>query len=89
MTVVCVDETVLQVNAVEAMDVDSVRSEAPGAPVGLPVRLSKPAAAGAVFDPDRASVTVIVPPDAAVADNVRNRSRPAVVVAVTYASGMV
>ena len=86
---VCVEETVLQVNAVEAMDVDSVKSEAPGAPVGLPVRLSKPAAAGAVLDPDRASVTVIVPPLAAVADNVRNRSRPAVVVAVTYSSGMV
>ena len=89
VTVVCVEETVLQVNAVELMDVDRVRSDAPGAPVGLPVRLSKPAAAGAVLDPDRASVTVIVPPDAAVADNVRNRSRPAVVVAVTYASGMV
>ena len=83
------EETVLQVNAVEATVVDSVRSDAPGAPVGLPVRLSNPAAAGAVLDPDRASVTVIVPPDAAVADNVRNRSLPAVVVAVTYASGMV
>ena len=89
VTVVCVEETVLQVNAVEAMVVDRVKSEADGAPVGLPVRLSKPAAAGAVFDPDRASVTVIVPPDAAVADNVRNRSLPAVVVAVTYSSGIV
>ena len=79
----------MHVNAVEAMVVDRVKSDAPGAPVGLPVRLSNPAAAGAVFDPDRAIVTVIVPPDAAVADNVRNRSLPAVVVAVTYASGMV
>ena len=79
----------LQVNAVDAMDVDRVKSDAPGAPVGLPVRLSKPAAAGAVLDPDRASVTVMAPPLAAVADNVRNRSRPAVVVAVTYSSGMV
>ena len=86
---VCVEDTVLQVNAVEATVVDSVKSEAPGVPVGLPVRLSNPAAAGAVFDPDRASVTVMAPPDAAVADNVRNRSLPAVVVAVTYASGMV
>ena len=76
-------------NAVEAMVVDSVKSDAPGAPDGLPVRLSKPAAAGAVPDPDRAIVTVIVPPLAAVADNVRNRSRPAVVVAVTYSVGMV
>ena len=89
VTVVCVEETVLQVNAVEAMDVDRVKSDAPGAPVGLPVRLSNPAAAGAVLDPERASVTVMAPPDAAVADNVRNRSRPAVVVAVTYASGIV
>ena len=79
----------MQVNAVEAMDVDRVRSEAPGVPDGLPVRLSNPAAAGAVLDPDRASVTVIVPPDAAVADNVRNRSLPAVVVAVTYSVGIV
>ena len=83
------EDTVLQVNAVDATVVDSVKSEAPGAPVGLPVRLSKPAAAGAVLDPDRASVTVIVPPDAAVADNVRNRSLPAVVVAVTYSVGIV
>ena len=89
VTVVCVEEAVVQVNAVEATVVDSVRSEADGAPVGLPVRLSNPAAAGAVLDPDRASVTVMAPPDAAVADNVRNRSLPAVVVAVTYASGMV
>ena len=86
---VCVEATVLHVNAVELMDVDSVKSDAAGAPVGLPVRLSKPAAAGAVFDPDRASVTVIVPPDAAVADNVRNLSLPAVVVAVTYSVGIV
>ena len=86
---VCVEETVLQVNAVEATVVDSVKSEAPGVPDGLPVRLSNPAAAGAVLDPDRASVTVIVPPLAAVADNVRNRSLPAVVVAVTYSAGIV
>ena len=83
------EETLLQVNAVEAMDVDRVKSEADGAPVGLPVRLSKPAAAGALLDSDRAIVTVMAPPLAAVADNVRNRSLPAVVVAVTYASGIV
>ena len=86
---VCVDETVLQVNAVEAMVVDRVKSEAAGMPGEPDGRVSNPAAAGAVLDPDRAIWTVMAPPDAAVADNVRNRSRPAVVVAVTYVSGMV
>ena len=89
VTMVCVEETVLQVNALEAMVVVRVKSEAAGMPGEPDGRLSNPAAAGAVLDPDRAIVTVIVPPDAAVADNVRNRSLPAVVVAVTYASGMV
>ena len=83
------DATLLHVNAVELMVVDRVKSEDAGMPGEPDGRVSNPAAAGAVLDPDRAIVTVIVPPDAAVADNVRNRSRPAVVVAVTYASGMV
>ena len=83
------EETVLQVNAVEAMDVDRVRLEEAGMPGEPDGRVSNPAAAGAVLDPDRAIVTVIVPVFAAVADNVRNRSLPAVVVAVTYSVGMV
>ena len=86
---VCVEATVLHVNTVELMVVDRVKSEAVGMPGEPDGRVSNPAAAGAVLDPDRAIVTVIVPPLAAVADNVRNRSLPAVVVAVTYASGIV
>ena len=79
----------MQVNALEATVVVRVKSEAAGMPGEPDGRVSNPAAAGAVLDPDRASVTVMAPPVAAVADNVRNRSRPAVVVAVTYASGIV
>ena len=86
---VCVEATLLHVNAVELMDVVLVKSEAVGMPGEPDGRVSNPAAAGALLDSDRAIVTVMAPLLAAVADNVRNRSRPAVVVAVTYASGMV
>ena len=79
----------MQVNAVEAMVVVLVKLEAAGMPGEPDGRVSNPAAAGAVLDSERAIVTVIVPPLAAVADNVRNRSLPAVVVAVTYALGIV
>ena len=89
VTVVCVEDTLLHVNAVELMDVVLVKSEAVGMPGEPDGRVSNPAAAGALLDSDRAIVTVMDPPLAAVADKVRNRSRPAVVVAVTYASGIV
>jgi len=88
--VVCVDEMVLQVNAVELMDVVRVNWEAAGAPDGLPERLSNPARAGVlVAGAGNAIVAVIVPPVAAVADNERNWSLPVVVVEVTYAAGIV
>ena len=63
---------------------------AAGTPVGLPVRLSNPARAGVlVAGAGKAIVAVIVPPLAAVADIERNWSLPIVVVAVTYAAGIV
>jgi len=86
--VVCVEATLLQVNAVELMDVVRINSLAAGTPVGLPVRLSNPALAG-VLVAGEAIVAVIVPPVAAVADIERNWSLPVVVVEVTYAAGMV
>ena len=89
VTVVCVDEMVLQVNAVEAMDVVRVKSVAAGAPVP-DARLSNPARAGVlVAGAGKAIVAVIVPPLAAVAANERNWSLPSVVVEVTYSVGMV
>ena len=81
---VCVEETVLQVNAVELTDVDRANWLAAGTPVGLPVRLSNPARAGVlVAGAGKAIVAVIVPPVAAVADIERNWSLPVVVVEVT------
>ena len=85
---VCVEETGVQVNALELMDVVRVNSLAAGTPVGLPARLSNPARAG-VLVAGEAIVAVIVPPVAAVADNERNWSLPVVVVEVTYAAGIV
>ena len=78
------EATLLQVNAVEAMDVVRINWLAAGTPVGLPERLSNPARAGVlVAGADKAIVAVIVPPVAAVADIERNWSLPVVVVAVT------
>ena len=86
---VCVEETVLQVNAVELMDVVRVNWVAAGTPVP-DARLSNPARAGVlVAGAGSAIVAVIVPPLAAVADIERNCSRFIVVVAVTYSAGMV
>ena len=84
------EETVLQVNAVELMDVDRINWVAAGTPDGLPARLSNPALAGVlVAGAGSAIVAVIVPPVAAVADIERNWSLPSVVVDVTYSAGMV
>ena len=89
VTVVCVEETLLQVNAVEAMDVVRVNSLAAGTPVP-DARLSNPARAGVlVAGAGNAIVAVIVPPVAAVADIERNWSLFIVVVEVTYSVGMV
>ena len=86
---VCVEETVLQVNVLEAMDVVRINSLAAGTPVP-DARLSNPARAGVlVAGAGNAIVAVIVPPVAAVADIERNWSRFIVVVDVTYAAGMV
>ena len=86
---VCVDATLLQVNAVELMDVDRANSLAAGTPVP-DARLSNPARAGVlVAGAGNAIVAVIVPPLAAVADIERNWSLFIVVVAVTYSVGMV
>ena len=86
---VCVEATLLQVNAVELMDVDRIKSDAAGTPVP-DARLSNPARAGVlVAGAGSAIVAVIVPPVAAVADIERNWSRFIVVVAVTYSLGMV
>ena len=83
------EETVLQVNAVEAMDVVRINSVAAGTPVP-DARLSNPALAGVlVAGAGNAIVAVIVPPVAAVADIERNWSLPIVVVEVTYSLGMV
>ena len=87
---VCVDATLLQVNALELMDVVRVNWVAAGTPDGLPTRLSNPARAGVlVAGAGNAIVAVIVPPVAAVAANKRNWSLFIVVVAVTYSVGMV
>ena len=89
VTVVCVEETVLQVNAVELMDVVRIKSDAAGTPVP-DARLSNPARAGVlVAGAGNAIVAVIVPPVAAVADIERNWSLPSVVVEVTYSLGIV
>ena len=86
---VCVEETLLQVNAVELMDVDRINSLAAGTPVP-DARLSNPARAGVlVAGAGSAIVAVIVPPVAAVADIERNWSLFIVVVEVTYSVGMV
>ena len=86
---VCVEETGVQVNAVEAMDVVRVKSVAAGTPVP-DARLSNPAREGVlVAGAGNAIVAVIVPPVAAVADIERNWSLPIVVVDVTYSVGMV
>ena len=83
------EETVLQVNAVELMDVVRINWLAAGAPVP-DARLSNPARAGVlVAGAGNAIVAVIVPPLAAVADIERNWSLPIVVVEVTYSLGMV
>ena len=58
---VCVEDTLLQVNALEATVVDSVKSEEAGMPGEPDGRVSNPAATGAVLDPDRAIVTVMDP----------------------------
>ena len=77
------EETLLQVNAVELMDVVRINSLAAGAPVP-DARLSNPARAGVlVAGAGSAIVAVIVPPLAAVADIERNCSLPVVVVEVT------
>ena len=86
---VCVEETVLQVNVLELMDVDRINSLAAGTPVP-DARLSNPARAGVlVAGAGKAIVAVIVPPLAAVADIERNCSLFIVVVEVTYSAGMV
>ena len=85
---VCVDETILQVNSLELMVVVRPNSEAAGMPVP-PVRVSNPTSRGRVLVAGNAIVTVIAPPVAAVADNERNWSLFIVVVDVTYAAGMV
>ena len=80
---VCVEATLLQVNAVEAIDVDRINWLAAGTPVP-DARLSNPARAGVlVAGAGNAIVAVIVPPVAAVADIERNWSLPIVVVEVT------
>ena len=86
---VCVEETGVQVNALELMDVVRVNSLAAGTPVP-DARLSNPARAGVlVAGAGNAIVAVIVPPLAAVADIERNWSLFIVVVDVTYSVGMV
>ena len=86
---VCVDETGVQVNVLELMDVVRINWLAAGAPVP-DARLSNPARAGVlVAGAGSAIVAVIVPPVAAVADIERNWSLPSVVVEVTYSVGMV
>ena len=86
---VCVEETVLQVNVLEAMDVVRINSLAAGTPVP-DARLSNPALAGVlVAGAGKAIVAVIVPPVAAVAVIERNWSLFIVVVEVTYSLGMV
>ena len=83
------EETVLQVNVLELMDVVRVNWVAAGTPVP-DARLSNPARAGVlVAGAGSAIVAVIVPPLAAVADIERNCSRFIVVVDVTYSAGMV
>ena len=79
---VCVDETVLQVNSLELTVVVRPNSEAAGMPVP-PVRVSNPTSRGRVLVAGRAIETVIVPPVAAVADIERNWSLFIVVVEVT------
>ena len=79
----------LQVNAVELMDVVLVNWLAAGTPVP-DARLSNPARAGVlVAGAGKAIVAVIVPPVAAVAVIERNWSLPIVVVEVTYSLGIV
>ena len=85
---VCVDETVLHMNALELTVVVRPNSEAAGMPVP-PVRVSNPTSRGRVLVAGRAIETVIAPPVAAVADIERNWSLPVVVVDVTYVAGMV
>ena len=85
---VCVEETVLQVNSLEAMVVVRPNSEAAGVPVP-PMRVSNPTSRGRVLVSVLAIVTVIAPPVAAVADIERNWSLFIVVVEVTYSAGMV
>ena len=86
---VCVEATLLHMNALELMDVVRANSLAAGTPVP-DARLSNPARAGVlVAGAGKAIVAVIVPPLAAVADIERNWSLPVVVVEVTYAAGMV
>ena len=86
---VCVDETGVQVNVLELMDVVRINWLAAGTPVP-DARLSNPARAGVlVAGAGSAIVAVIVPPVAAVADIERNWSLFIVVVAVTYSAGMV
>ena len=82
------EETGVQVNAVELMVVVRPNSEAAGMPEPS-VRVSNPTSRGRVLVAGRAIVTVIVPPVAAVAVIERNWSLSAVVVDVTYAAGMV
>ena len=80
---VCVEETVLQLNVLEAMDAVRINSLAAGTPVP-DARLSNPALAGVlVAGAGSAIVAVIVPPVAAVADIERNWSLFIVVVEVT------
>ena len=77
------EETGVQVNAVELTDVDRANWLAAGTPVP-DARLSNPALAGVlVAGAGSAIVAVIVPPVAAVADNERNWILPIVVVEVT------
>ena len=85
---VCVDETILQVNSLELMVVVRPNSEAAGMPVP-PVRVSNPTSLGRVLVAGLAIETVIAPPVAAVADIERNWSLFIVVVEVTYSVGMV
>ena len=88
-TVVCVAETLVQVKSLASTVVDGVRSEAAGVPEGF-VRLSNPASCGAA-DVEGLAIETVTCPVAGntVADNVRNWSMFAVVVAVTYSEGIV
>ena len=88
-TVVCVEETLVQVKSLASTVVDDVRSEAAGVPEGF-ARLSNPASIAAVVVEGLAIETVTCPVvGCTVADNVRNWSLFVVVVAVTYSEGIV